>query len=569
MLNIKKIIALTIVVAGVLLVAAPAKAFYLELPNVLKFWQGTTKAQEAPALAPAPAPVVETRLAPAPTEPLPPQGDVKVDESNPSPAPMPSPEETRPYIAPMPNSSFGGGEKPQQTCRVNGEERPGSCEQYNNQPTQGGWENGDNNRDNGDRDQKMQQQDQERQKKDQERQLKDVRRGINDVERQLRQFEQMVAKFEKQGIAASEDLKSKISNLKAMIEKYKAVTSVEDMQEMNMDELWQSMRDLEEERQNLERTGNVLREMKRIESGVKMFEKQIAKLAKQKVTVPADIATNLEKVKAIIADIKSGKMEKAEDIFDAMQELDQNRGQLEMLARWPQTLKEMDNQLKNLNREMKRAKTIVARLSKKDMDLSEVYAEFVAAFDKIKETRDAAVAKMQAGESEDAFETVQNDFFGQMEDTWQGHKIIMTMSNFGQFSADFTRGIAQAQRQINALARKKIDTAELKNLLEQAKAKGAEVKEMFKAKPIDPDSIMAVLEELEDLRQEFEQTMAELTGVEEEMPWEKGPSQFQSMQASPTLQKLIPRKETMQRPMNETQQPKNEMVGESNPSPAP
>ena len=61
---------------------------------------------------------------------------------------------------------------------------------------------------------------------------------------------------------------------------------------------------------------------------------------------------------------------------------------------------------------------------------------------------------MEAGESENAFETVQNDFFGQMEDTWQGHKIIMTMSNFGQFNTDFTRGIAQAQRQIKALERK-------------------------------------------------------------------------------------------------------------------
>ena len=81
--------------------------------------------------------------------------------------------------------------------------------------------------------------------------------------------------------------------------------------------------------------------------------------------VPAGITANVEKVKAIIVDIKSGKTENAEDIFDAMQELDQDRGQLEMLARWPQTVKEMDRELKNLAREMKRAKTIVDRLSKK------------------------------------------------------------------------------------------------------------------------------------------------------------------------------------------------------------
>ena len=571
MINIKKIIALTIMVAGVLLVAAPAKAFYLELPNVLKFWQGAAKAQEAPAEVIAPAPFVEPQqpvITPAPGEPMPPQGDVIVGESNPSPAPMPRPEEPRPYVGPTGDSSFG--EQQQQTCMVNGEERPGSCEQYNNQPMRGGGEGGQmGGQMDGQMDEKMQQQNEERQKKNQERQMKDVKRGIINVERQLKKFELMVAKFEKQGIAQSEDLKSKISNIKILIEKYKAVTSVEEMQDMNMDELWESMRNLEEERQNLERTGNVLREMKRIERGVKMFEKQIAKLAKKKVTVPENIAVNLEKVKAIIADIKSGKMENAEDIFDTMQELDQSRGQLEMIARWPQTVKEMNKELKNLTRELKRVKTIVVRLAKKDIDLTANYDEFASAITKLKAVKDDANAKMAAGEFEEAFELVQNDFFGQMEDTWQGQKIIMIMSNLGRFNVDFTRGIARAQKQIKALERKKIDTAELKDLLAQSKDGGAEVKKMFKTKPIDPDSIIAVLEELDDLRQEFDQMMAELTGVEEDMPWEKGKPQFQSMRTSPTLQKLIPRK-AIEQPMNEIQKPMlNEMVGESNPQPSP
>lgn len=497
----KKTVFASLAAAVVLFTATlPAKAFYLEVPSYFKDLFPKTSAQESgETMAPA-QPII-------------------------SPAPMPVVDGT----AVPPNT----GINPSATCLVNGKELPGTCDQYNKQPRQDGNNqpptvNGQGQGDN--------------RGPDNERMLKDIKRGVADVERQLKKFETMVAKFEKQGTAISGDLKSKISALKALIEKYKAVTSAEELQEMNMDELWQGMRDLEEERQNLERMGNVLREMKRIESGVKIFEKQIAKLIKQKVTMPADITANLEKVKSIIAAIKGGQTENAEEIFEAMQELDQNRGQLEMLTRWPQTVKEMDRELKNLVRETKRAKTIADRLSKKGMDLSGTYAELEAAVNKMKETRDAAVAKMQAGEAEDAFEMVQNDFFGQMEDTWQGHKIIMTMSNFGQFNADFTRGIAQAQKQIKMVERKKLDTVELKDLLAQAKAKGAEVKEMFKAKPLDPDNVMAVLEELEDLRQEFDQTVAELTGAEEEMPWEKGPQQFQSMQVSPTLQKLIPRK---------------------------
>ena len=491
-----------------LTVALPAKAFYLEVPSYFKDLFPKTSAQEGATMAPKP--IMESP---------------QLGQPSISPALEPITDGT----AILPNT----GINPSATCLVNGKELPGTCDQYNKQPQQDGNNqpptvNGQGQGDN--------------RGPDNERMLKDVKRGVTDVERQLKQFKMMVSKFEKQGTVISEDLKSKITTLKTLIAKYKTITSAEELQEMNMDELWQGMRDLEEERQNLERTANVLREMRRIETGVKMFEKQIAKLVKQKVTMPADITANLEKVKTIIAAIKSGQTENAEDIFEAMQELDQSRGQLEMLARWPQTVKEMDQELKNLVRETKRAKTIADRLSKKGMDLSGTYAELEAAVNKMKETRDATVAKMQAGESEEAFEMVQNDFFGQMEDTWQGHKIIMTMNNFGQFNADFTRGIAQAQREIKAVERKKIDATALKDLLTQAKAKGAEVKEMFKAKPLDPDSIMAVLEELEDLRQEFDQMLAELTGAEEEMPWEKGPRQFQSMQASPTLQKLIPRK---------------------------
>ena len=78
------------------------------------------------------------------------------------------------------------------------------------------------------------------------------------------------------------------------------------------------------------------------------------------------MSENLGKVKAIIADIKAGKMENAGDIFDLMRDLNENRGQMEMLARWPQTVKEMDRQVKNLERELKkRSKLSVDRLNKK------------------------------------------------------------------------------------------------------------------------------------------------------------------------------------------------------------
>ena len=77
-------------------------------------------------------------------------------------------------------------------------------------------------------------------------------------------------------------------------------------------------------------------------------------------------------------------MENAGEIFDLMRDLDESRGQMEMLARWPQTVKEMDRQVKNLERKLKRSKSTVDRLNKNGIDLSSVYSQFESSVAKIK-----------------------------------------------------------------------------------------------------------------------------------------------------------------------------------------
>ena len=202
---------------------------------------------------------------------------------------------------------------------------------------------------------------------DNERALKDMKRGAQQITGQLKQFEALVARFEKKGVAISSEVKTKIEELKKITQKFLSATA-DDVKDLDMNEMGQSMRDLENERQNLEQMDNITREMRRIERNVNTFEKQVQKLAKQNISVPAVVSENLGKVKAAIADIKAGKMENAGDIFDLMRDLDESRGQMEMLARWPQTVKEMDRQVKNLERELKRSKLSVNRLNKNGID---------------------------------------------------------------------------------------------------------------------------------------------------------------------------------------------------------
>ncbi len=103
--------------------------------------------------------------------------------------------------------------------------------------------------------------------------------------------------------------------------------------------------------------------------------------------------------------------------------------------------------------------------------------------------------------------------------------------------------MSQAQTMIKRLKRQKIDTSELEDLYAQAKAKGEEIIAMIKAKEFDDEeTVRSAFDEMENIGQEFESKMRELTGEREQMPWEKGPQQFRKMEMSSDVQNFIPRK---------------------------
>lgn len=397
-----------------------------------------------------------------------------------------------------------------------------------------------------------QEQQEKMQKQQEERQIKDMKRNVRQMENGIKQFEKMVQKAEKGGTVVPAELKERLEKAKNIIEAIKNAGTMEEMQNAGAEDFGDIMQSLDQARQDLfekaQRLQDVKRGVKGMEQGMRMFDKQLAMFVKQKVAVPQDVTDTLAKIKDLIAKIKNAQtwdeIEAAglDDMQDLFQKLDESRQQLEILARWPQTIKQVDRELKRLTTELKRTKATADRLVKKGVDVSDVAAEFEAAVNKLKSVRDDVVAKIGAGQSEEAFDLLENEFFGQMDDVREFQQVIMTMSNLGRFASDFKRGINDAQNQIRRLQRQKIDTVELQDLLNQAKTKGNEVLALMKAKPIDQDAIMSGLQELENLRQEFESKVAELTGEEVggPMPWEQGKDQFQRMEMPSSIQKFIP-----------------------------
>lgn len=491
-------LAAAITIAFSLVVMSPAKAFYLEMPQLLKNAQTILKN--------LPAAAQEQNMNQAPA--------LNNQEMN-------NPQQQPPYQGPEGNGGQNWGPGP-----------------------------------GGPNEQERQQQ--------QERQLQDIKRGGRQMESQLKKFESMMKSYVSKGGVITQDMTDKIARIKEILAKVKAANSMEEMaattiiQETGENELntmQELMQDLEQTRQEVfeaaQRLDGLKRNMKGMAQNIKMFEKQIANLTKNKIAVPAETVETLAKLKALIAVIQNAKtwneIEAAgvEEMQDLMMTIDESRQQLEMLVRWPQTLKQINNELKKLETALKRTKSMVIKLQKKEIDVTANYEQFSSAIEKLKTTRDEANAKIAAGQSQEAFDLVENDFFGQMEDVWQNQRIIDIMSNMGRFVSDYKNGLAQAQRVIKQMERKKMDMSEANDLLAQAKTQGEAVVGLIKTKPVDPDAILAALEDFENIMQEFGNKMEELGAgpPPNSMPWEGGKPQFQEIKMSPGMNQYMPNKQ--------------------------
>ncbi|MFH1191903.1 MAG: hypothetical protein V1655_00330 [bacterium] len=443
------------------------------------------------------------------------------------------------------------------TCNVNGVEMQGPCENYNSdsggQSSQPQPQNNDRNDEQRQKqDEERQKKDDERQKKDQERWINDMRRGSKDMERNITRLSNMFKKAEKDGTVIPQDIKDQLTKANEIIKSINAAQTAEEMQNIAMQDLNDIMRNLEEARMVLIDQAQQLKDMKRglkdMTKELARFEKQVEKLKKQKMAIPEELSETLGKIKSTVAAIQNAKTwEEAqaagiEDMRDLWDALNENRRTLEMLSRWPQTLKEIDKQLKQIDKELARAKKTTEKAKKNGMDFSDVYAEFEDAVNKLKSAKGVALKKMADGEGEEAFEIIQNDFFDQMDDTWEHQRIISTLNNLGRFKSEFKKGLNELNALMKKLKRKKIDIAEIEKLIVYAAARGKEIETLLKAKPIDADKIIDLLYELEDLRQEFYDKTDELTGGGETMPWEKGTALFTTPALPDSVSKLIPQK---------------------------
>ena len=271
--------------------------------------------------------------------------------------------------------------------------------------------------------------------------------------------------------------------------------------------------------------------LEKAKQGMSNFGKQlsrikarIAALEKKGIKAPAELSEAIAKADEILAKVKAAEsFDEIGDAGDSLHEvgdvLQEQLPKLERLANLPKIYARIDKQIKLFDRQLA-ADKLLAKKSK--IDLTEVVADFDAALTKTKEAYAAAKAAIAAGDVDGGFSMLEQDVFESMDGVGEHHAVIQQVGRLVATISQANLQIKQYQRQLDNLKRAKHDTAAAQAILDEAKVKHAELKTAALIKPIDPDAMIGILQELEDIRDRFMDALNKITGTEEKSSLDEG-----------------------------------------------
>ena len=242
--------------------------------------------------------------------------------------------------------------------------------------------------------------------------------------------------------------------------------------------------------------------MEQAARGITQMKKYFDKLVAKGVTLPSDCSDALAKIQETIDTVKNATtFEEAQNadtdsMRDQFDTLNQCRQKVEMLAQLPRIFKQIDKEIKNIEREWTRAKRGTGS------ELQEVASEGDGIPQAIKDTRAKVVELAKNGDFEDIQSAIEDDVRGKFDDLRSVIDRMSAARNAKKFVAESTRRLRDAERTITVLKKQGDDTSELEALLAEAKQLATEIKGL---KPGSNEFNDAV-SKLADLGQQFAQS---------------------------------------------------------------
>ena len=396
-----------------------------------------------------------------------------------------------------------------------------------------------------DKAQQMQQKGEQMQKQAEEQQLKGMKQGAAGMEKALKQFENNFAKLQKNGTAISDTTQEKLRSLRSDVEAIKNAQTASDVQNVDQTALQDKLSSLGDEIGGYQKMQGLKKMLASMNRGVASFEKQMTKLQGQGVTIPSSVTEDFNSLKAGLQTINDAKTPQELDsanpdqLGDLMTKVNESRPALEMAAKWPRVLKQADQQLASFDKQITKTQALVTKLSAQGVDVSTEFNTFQTDVANLKTARDEADALMKDGKSDEAFTKIENDFFNMLDNAGEHQRVIQNLANLSRFNVEFKRSMADAQKSIKALVKRKIDTTDVQAIYDQALAKGNEISALIKVKPIDEEAVRTAMDEMESLKQNFLDKVDELSGGQP-MMWEtKTPAQFQNLALPKDFNNLV------------------------------
>ncbi|MBI5753947.1 hypothetical protein HZA40_02275 [Candidatus Peregrinibacteria bacterium] len=256
--------------------------------------------------------------------------------------------------------------------------------------------------------------------------------------------------------------------------------------------------------------------VKNMHKATDQMDKTITKLAKTGYDAPVGVVDALAKAKAAIAIIEaatefSDEVTNALDDFNSfIDSLDANIEAMNMLANFPRILKQADSNLAKLEKNFDKVK---GKLQKNGVDVGDAVTNTQAKIDALKATLDKAKQSATTGKAEEAFDSLENDFFPNLEDSFQSVGMLDAVNSLTKGAVRaIEKGIAQAEKMVNKVEKQSKDVVSPRDIITKSKAKLDELKSLLKSKDFNPDDAVSLLEELDGYRMDFETAMEDITG---------------------------------------------------------
>lgn len=278
------------------------------------------------------------------------------------------------------------------------------------------------------------------------------------------------------------------------------------------------------------------RSLRRMQAPISRIESALSRLQAAGYTAPQDIMDAFNNAKTALEVIKnagefSEETQDASQIYnDSMDLISDNMDSLQMLLQFSQIARRAHREIDKLNSKFDRIK---ARLANANMNLENIYGGIQAKINAVRADYDRADTEVKAGRPENAMDAITESFFPDLEEAYKSIGLIEAIRNFTRLARDIERGLNNAQSVISRLEENDVNVEALKAILARARTKFGEFRAILTQTDFDPEDVVEILNDLDEMKIEFEEKLDDLREEEGDNGIPRSPINFSGIRMPP------------------------------------